>query len=120
MNPAFEADLPSTISPLVNPDYFTAIALQNCGLAASTITIDAMSAAGVATGTAQITLQPHNRIQREVSELFGAALPTGAYLHVAASEPVQMLGLLGSNSTGVVTPVWPAVVRAPAVVPVGK
>lgn len=120
MNPAFEALLPPTISPQVNPDYFTAIALQNPGFLPSDVTIQAMSPQGAVTGSVQLTLQPRNRIQRAISELFGSTLPTGGYLHIIATEPVQMLGLLGSNSTATVTPVWLSVLSAPALVAAGK
>ena len=120
MNPAFEAILPPTISPQLNPDYFTGIAFQNPGQAPADITVQAMSPSGAVTATTHLTLAPRYRIEREVSELFGATLPTGGYLHMLATQPVQMLGLLGNDKTGVVIPVWPAVLSAPATVAIGK
>lgn len=119
-NPAVEAILPPTISPQLNPAYFTALALQNPGHASADITVQALSPAGAVTGSTRLTLAPGHRIQREISELFGVTLPTGSYLHIAATQPVQMLGLLGNDSTGVVLPVWVSVVNAPPVVLAGK
>jgi len=119
MNPAFEAILPPTVSP-VNPDYFTALALQNPGQVTTTITVETMSAAGSVTGTTQITLGPGQKIQREISEMFGAPPSVGSYLHIVATEPAQMMGLLGNDLNGTVSPVWVSVLNAPAAVPSGK
>lgn len=119
-NPALEAILPPTISPQLNPAYFTALALQNPGQAPADITVQALSPTGAVTGGASFSLAPGHRIQREVSELFGATLPTGGYLRIAATQPVQMLDLLGNDTTGVVLPVWVSVISAPAVVLAGK
>ncbi len=120
MNGAFEAIVPSTISPLVNSDYFTAIALQNCSLSPANVVIQAISPQGAVTGTVNVTMQPGHRFQREYAELFGAPLPAGASVRVVSDQAVQMLGLLGNDRTGVVMPVWPSVLRAPALVPAGK
>jgi hypothetical protein len=113
INTAYEAILPPTVSPL-NSDYFTAIALQNPNLAAITVTVESHSAAGALIGSAQVALPPGSRITREVSELLGAGLPAGGYLHVLAALPVQMMGLLGNNQTGAVTPVAVTVISAAA------
>ncbi len=102
---ATEAVMPATISPLVNPDYFTAIALQNPSRNPALITIESHSALGALTGATRITLNPGTRITREVSELFGAVLPTGSYVGIISTEAVQMLGLLGNDRTGVVLPI---------------
>ena len=110
---ATEAILPPTISPQVNPDYFTAIALQNPTAAPVEITVESYSGAGDLTGSTLLTLAPRYRISREVSELFGATLPTGSYLRIVATQPVQMLGLLGNDQTGVVLPVAVSVLKAP-------
>jgi hypothetical protein len=120
MNPVVDAIVPSTISPLVNPNYFTALALENAGQFAADVTIQAISGTGDVLGSAVVNLAPRHRIEREYSELFGAVLPTGAYVHVVSSQPVQMMGLLGDDKQGAVTPVWPAVISAPASVAIGK
>jgi len=114
INTASEAVLPSTISPQVNPDYFTAIALQNPNAAPADITVESHSAAGDLTGSTVVTLPAAYRISREVSELFGAVLPTGSYLRVVSKTPVQVLGLLGNDRTNVVVPIAPIIVSGPA------
>ena len=47
-------------------------------------------------------------------EWFGTPLGTGAYLHIMSANPVQMLGMLGNESTGTVMPVVVTILRAPA------
>jgi hypothetical protein len=99
------AILPPTISSQVNPAYFTAVAFQNPSQASATIAVQSVASGGQVTGSAQVTLAPGHRISREISELLGSALPTGSYLRVTSTQPVQMLGMLGNHSTGVVLPV---------------
>jgi hypothetical protein len=110
---ATEAVLPSTISPQVNPDYFTAIALQNPSPAAASVTVEARSGSGAVLGSTVVTLPNGTRFTREVSELLGFTLPTNGYLHVASSQPVQVEGLLGCDSTGVVLPIAATVLAGP-------
>ena len=88
----FEGVLPSTISPLVNRDYFTAIALQNPGPATAVVTVESHASGGALTGSTVITLPPGRRLTREVSELLGSVLPTGSYLRVTTTRSVQALG----------------------------
>jgi hypothetical protein len=114
----FEAVLPSTISPLVNADYFTAIAWQNPSAADAVVTLESHAAGGGLTGSTTVTLPSGSRLTREVSELLGAVLPTGSYLHVSSTQPVQMLGLLGNDRTGAVIPVAMVVLNAPPPPPV--
>jgi hypothetical protein len=114
LNTVYEALAPSTISPLVNADYFTAIALQNPGTLSATVTVESHDGSGALTGSTQVVLPSGSRISREVSELLGAVLPTGSYLRVVSAQPVQMLGLLGNDATGVVLPIAPVVISAPA------
>lgn len=110
---ATEAVLPSTISPQVNPAYFTAIALQNPSPATALVTIEARSGAGALLGTSTVSLANHSRFSREASELFGFTLPTGAYLHVLSTQPVQVEGLLGCDTTHVVLPLAPTTLAGP-------
>jgi uncharacterized membrane protein YgcG len=111
---ATEAVLPSTISPQVNADYFTAIALQNPSAAAASVLVEARSAAGALLASTAVTIPNGSRFSREASELFGSTLPTGAYMHVLSSQPVQVLGLLGNAKTSVVLPIAPKIVAGPA------
>jgi hypothetical protein len=114
INTAYEAILPSTISSLVNSNYFTALALQNPNSSAATVTVEAHASDGSLTGSVVVSLPSGMRIARELSEWFGAPLATGAYLHVVSPSAVQMLGMLGNDSTGVVQPVVVNILRAPA------
>ena len=114
---ATQAILPPTISPLVNPAYFTAIALQNPNVLPATIAVEAHNASGALTGVATVTLPFRARLTREVAELLGAPLPTGGYLRVLSSQPVQVMGLLGNTQTGVVLPVNVNVISGPALPP---
>jgi hypothetical protein len=110
INTAFEA----VLSPTISSDYFTAIALQNPSPVSTDITIESRSAAGAVTASMNLTLPSGYRITREVSELFGATLPTGGYLHVLSKQAIQMLGLLGNERTGVVLSLSVNVLSAPA------
>lgn len=110
----FEAVLPSTISPTVNPDYFTAIALQNPTSVDTSVTVESHDASGALTGSITVALPSGSRITREASELFGSVLPTGGYLRVRSTQPVQAMGLLGNDRTGVVLPLTMVVISAPA------
>ncbi len=111
---ATEAVVPSTISPLLNPDYFTAIALQNPSRAAASATVEARSAAGAVLAAATVTLPAGSRWSREATELFGAPLPTGAFMRVVSSQPVQVLGLLGNQATNIVLPIAATILAGPA------
>ena len=112
---ANEAILPPTISSQVNPGYFTALALQNPNAASASVTVEARAANGVLIGSQVVTLASGARISREASEWFGSALPNGGYLHVVSAQPVQVLGLLGNDRTGVVLPVMATIVSGPAI-----
>jgi hypothetical protein len=105
----FEGVLPSTISPLVNADYFTAVALQNPGAAEAVVTVESHAAGGTT-----VALPSGGRLTREVSELLGSVLPTGSYVRIVSAQAVQALGLLGNDKTGTVIPVAIVVLNAPA------
>ncbi len=110
---ATEAVLPSTISTQLNPDYFTGIALQNPSPGPVAVTVEARASDTSLLGTTAFTLTNGSRISREASELFGATLPTGAYMRVLASQPVQVMGMLGRVSTGTVLPLAAKIVAGP-------
>ncbi len=108
-----DAVLPSTISPQLNADFFTAVALQNPNSTAVAVTVEEHAANGRTGASATLNLPAGARISREVSELLGHTLGIGAYVRVIASQPIQMVGLLGDDRAGTVLPI-PFVV-APAV-----
>jgi len=110
---ATEAVLPSTISPTLNPDYFTGLALQNPSLATAQVTIEARSGAGDLLVSTSISLPNHMKFTRELSELFGFVMPTGAYLRVVSTQPVQVMGVLGSESTKSILPLKATIIAGP-------
>ncbi len=88
------ASLTAATSPN-DPNSFTAIALQNPNLIDVAITV----------GQTQLTLHPGQRISRTLAELLGASPAVGTAVQITASQPIQMLGLTGNISQGVVQPV---------------
>jgi len=110
---ATEAMVPPTITPQLNPSYFNAIALQNPSPADAQVTIEARSSADALLGSTTISLPNHSRFSREASELLGFTLPTGAYLHVLSTQPVQLEGLLGNDSTNIVLPLAATILAGP-------
>ena len=55
-----------------------------------------------------VGLPANSRFVRDLAELLpGAVASNGTSLHVTAPAPIQMLGLLGNDATGVVLPVTP-------------
>jgi hypothetical protein len=119
MNPDFEAVIQDNWSAL-NSSNFLAVALENSSWGTAYITINAVSPSGTIIGTTQLTLDPRYRIQREVSELFGAPLPLGGELYITSDEPVQMMGLMGNDVNGTMFPLWPTVLSAPAPIAPGR
>ena len=109
---ATEAVLPSTVSSL-NNSYWTGLALQNPALQLANITVQGRDSVGnVITATA-IALPSGARLSREVSELLGATLPVGGYLHIGSDRPVQAVGILGNDATGSTTPLAISILAGP-------
>jgi hypothetical protein len=107
-----EAILPTTISPL-NSDYWTALALQNPASTAATLTLQLRDGSGAAIASTTLALPPANRISREISELFGVALPVGGTVRILSDLPVQAVGLLAQESTQAVTPIAVTILAGP-------
>ncbi|MBZ5728937.1 MAG: hypothetical protein LAP87_28655 [Acidobacteriia bacterium] len=108
-----DAVLPSTISPQLNANFFTAVALQNPHSTAVEVSVEEHAANGRVIASASLTLPPGARISREVSELLGHTLGIGAYLRVIAGQPIQMVGLLGDGRAGTVLPITFVLPTAP-------
>jgi hypothetical protein len=91
---------------------FTGIAMQNSGLAASEVTVSLYSAANTLLGSSVRAIPSGYRLMREISELTQGATPGfGSYLVVTASQPIQVFGFTGDNSTGTVMPFTAALAR---------
>lgn len=109
---ATEAVLPPTVSP-VNAEYATAIALQNPSAATASVTVEGRDGAGAVLASITISLPQGTCISREVSELLGVSLPVGGYLHIASNQPVQAVGMLANDSTGIVAPIAVTILAGP-------
>jgi hypothetical protein len=83
---------------------FTGLALQNQSNTAVTVTLKLFSRLNSLIATKQISLPATSKSVADVLEIFSMA-QTDNYVRVSASAPMQMLGLLGDDSAGVVAPV---------------
>jgi hypothetical protein len=93
------------VSKTVGAGQFLALALQNPAESAVDVSVELRSRAAGSIATQTVSMPPETRIAREVSELFGRALPADGYLVVRSATPVQILGLLGDDAAGTVDPV---------------
>jgi hypothetical protein len=91
--------------PQFNSPYALGLALQNPGAADANVTLELHTVPGPPAAAVTLTLGPGLKISREISEWFGTALPSGAYVRVVSDQPVQALGLLANSTDGSVMPV---------------
>jgi hypothetical protein len=84
---------------------FTGLAMENPGLADAQVTVGLYSSTNVLLGSSTTQIPSGYRLMREISELAqGAAPGFGSYAVVTASQPIQVFGFTGDNSTGAVVP----------------
>jgi hypothetical protein len=93
--------------PVASGTSFSGLALQNAGAAGVTVKLDLLSKTGALLATKSISLPARSRIVRDVKEFFATAV-TGTEIRVTCPVAIQMLGLLGNDSSRVVLPVAPA------------
>lgn len=88
---------------------FTALALQNLGSTATTVRLDLMTKPGGTVITSRtVSLGANTRFTRDLRELFPTAVPDNSTeVRVNSAAPIQMLGLVGDDATGVVLAVDP-------------
>jgi hypothetical protein len=99
----------SFFRPVLSGSTFSGIALQNLRTTAVSVRLDLFSATNVLLASKTISLPANNRYTRDLAEIFPGVTPaTGTILRVMAANPIQMLGLLGDDASGVVLPVEPA------------
>jgi hypothetical protein len=92
---------------------FSGLALQNPNLAAANVTVSLYSPVNALLGSSTLTLPAGYRIMQGIAELDGGVAPVvGSYAVVTSDAPVQMLGFLGDNSAGTITP-FPAALAQP-------
>jgi hypothetical protein len=93
--------------PVVSATSFSGLALQNAGAAGVTVKLDLLSKAGALLATKSISLPARSRIVRDVKEFFAGAV-TGTEIRVTCPVAIQILGMIGNDSSRVVLPVAPA------------
>ncbi len=85
---------------------FSGVAVQNQNLASAIVTFTLFSSSGASLGSSTVVVPSGSFIMRESSELAGGvAPPPGSYLTVSSDKSVQLLGFLGDEAAGTVTPV---------------
>ena len=86
---------------------YSGLAVQNLQPATATVKVSLIAADGSTLGKKVFLLATNSRLLRKMAELVAVPPPAGSYWRVQSSTPVQLLGLNGDDSTGVVTPVLP-------------
>lgn len=105
-------DSSAVFSPMApgSSSQFTGIAVQNPSVAPAQVTVSLYSPENIALGSSTLTLPSGYRLMQEISELTQGAIPVpGCYVVVTSTQPVQLLGFVGDNATGTVTPIAAAV-----------
>lgn len=88
-----------------NSQQFSGAAVQNQNVTPVSVTFTLFSAANSPLGTSTVVIPSGSYFMRETSELTqGVAPPSGSYLAVTASQPVEAFGFLGDDSAGTVVP----------------
>ena len=94
--------------PVLSGSVFSGLALQNVTGVATTATVELFASDGSLLTSVSVELPASSRIARDLAELLpGVVASNGTSLHVTAPAPIQMLGLLGNDASGVVLPVPP-------------
>jgi hypothetical protein len=92
--------------PVLQGTMFSGLALQNLNTARVTATFQLYSKTGTLLSTKTLSMATNTRYSRDLVEMFPALKPrNGMSLKVTSSKPIQMLGLLGDDSTGTLLPV---------------
>jgi hypothetical protein len=92
--------------PALHGTIFSGLALQNLNSTNIRATLQLYSNLGVLLSTRTLTLAPNSYVARDLVELFPAATPAdGTRLRVTSNKGIQVLGLLGDDSSGMLLPV---------------
>lgn len=94
--------------PVASGTKYSGITVQNLQSTPTTTTVALVSSAGSVIGSRTFSLPPNRRVTRETAEYVAGVPPAGSYWRVRSSAPIQSLGLVGDDSTGIVSPVVPA------------
>ncbi|MBA3912444.1 MAG: IPT/TIG domain-containing protein [Acidobacteriales bacterium] len=97
------------LKPTLQGSTFSALGLQNMDTNTATVNLQLFSSSGALLASRTITLATNTRIVRDYAEYFpGQIASTGTTVEVTSSVPVQVLGLLGDDSTFTLSPVQPS------------
>jgi hypothetical protein len=84
---------------------FTALAVQNPGTTAAEVTVNLLSASNQVLDSVNFPLAAYSKMTRDLLELFPQP-PAGAVaVQVTSTQPIQMMGMFGDDSSGNVVPV---------------
>jgi hypothetical protein len=92
--------------PTLHGTIFSGLALQNLNSTSVRATLQLHSKFGVLLSAKTVTLAPNSYVARDLVELFPEATPAdGTKLTVTSNKGLQMLGLLGDDSSRMLLPV---------------
>lgn len=94
--------------PVASGTKYSGITVQNLRSTPTSIVVALVSSTGSVIGSRGFSLPPNRRLTRETVEYVAGIPPAGSYWRVRSNAPVQSLGLIGDDSTGLVSPVVPA------------
>jgi len=93
--------------PTLTGTIFSGLALQNLNAVKANVVLR-LTRSGVVLATQNIVLGVKSSMARDLAELFpGAVANAGTRLRVSSDQPIQMMGLLGDDSTRTVLPINP-------------
>jgi hypothetical protein len=87
------------------PSQFSGIAVQNPNILSANVTVSLYSAQNALLASSTLTLPSGFRLTQETSEMMnGVAAPSGSYILVSSSEPVQSFALIADESQSTLFP----------------
>ena len=90
---------------------YSGLAVQNLQPVAAAVRVSLIASDGSTVGKRSFSLVPNSRLVQKVVKLVPTPPPAGSHWIVQANAPVQMLGLNGDDSTGIVSPILPVSAR---------
>ena len=94
--------------PTLHGTVFSGLALQNLNSASATAILQLYSKAGTLLSAQKVVLGTNTYMARDLVELFPGVKPSdGTKLTVTSNVAIEMLGLLGDDSSGMLLPIAP-------------
>jgi hypothetical protein len=92
--------------PVLSGTVFSALSLQNMNAIGTVVRLDLTSSTGTLLASQLVPLGASSVITRDLKEFFPAATAaTGTEVKLSSAIPVQALGLVGDDASGIVLPV---------------